>query len=88
MQNRWTAGFSDKGIICVLIFGSSYFLFHRTQLNAYPPKPKANVDLFTSYVYGDEGVTVTLIIKTSEMARGEVVPILQVELFMAPPQHM
>ena len=70
---------------CGLIFCA---IFHRTQLNAYPPKPKANVDLFTSYVYGDEGVTVTLIIKTCEMARGEVVPYLHVELFMAPPQHM
>ena len=73
---------------CVLTVVFFCAIFHRTQLNAYPPKPKANVDLFTSYVYGDEGVTVTLIIKTSEMARGEVVPYLHVELFMAPPQHM
>ena len=62
--------------------------FYSTQLNAYPPKPKANVDLFTSYIYGDEGVTVTLIIKTCEMAHGVDVPDLHVELIMAPSQNM
>lgn len=83
-------GTSYAVIIAVCLLWSFFFCatIHRTQLNAYPPKPKANVDLFTSYVYGDEGVTVTLVIKTCEMARGDHVPDLHVELFMAPPQHM
>ena len=61
---------------------------NRTQLNAYPPKPQSNVDLFTSYVYGDEAVTVTLVIKTYEMLRGDETPNLNVELFLAPPATM
>jgi hypothetical protein len=57
------------------------------QTNAYPPKPKANVDLYTSHLYGDAGITVTMIIKTSvtENSTAAVeVPKLHIELFLAP----
>jgi len=66
----------------------AYLVTNRTQLNSYPPKPKSNVDLFTSYVYGDEGVTVTLVVKTCAMLRSGEIPNLHVELFMAPPMTM
>lgn len=51
------------------------------QLNAYPPKPRANVDLFTHSVYGDAGISLTLVIKTCATDCGDP-PKLYVELFM------
>lgn len=61
---------------------------HSVQLNAYPPTPKANVDLYTSYIYGDAGVTVTMVIKTCVTRSSSEAPNLHIELFMAPPQAM
>jgi hypothetical protein len=57
------------------------------QVNAYPPKPKTNVDLYTSYVYGDSSVDVTLVLQTSITKSGET-PDLHVELFLALPQKI
>ena len=57
------------------------------QVNAYPPKPKANVDLYTSHLYGDAGITVTMIVKTSVMENNMTaveIPKLHIELFLAP----
>ena len=65
-----------------------HLVIRSCQLNAYPPKPKANVDLYTSYVYGDAGVTVTMVIKTCVTGSSTVAPNLHIELFMAPPQTM
>jgi hypothetical protein len=69
---------------------------HRVQLNAYPPKPRASIDMNTSYTYGDAGVTITMVVTTcvtssSNAAADEYQPEppnLLVELFMAPPKAM
>ena len=58
---------------------------YRCQLNAFPPKPAANIDLYTSHIHGDSGVTVTSTFKTCTTANNEK-PILHIELCMAPPQ--
>lgn len=55
------------------------------QLNAYPPKPAATIDLYTSNVHGDPCVKVTSTFKTCTTANNEA-PIVHIELCMAPPQ--
>jgi hypothetical protein len=55
------------------------------QTNAYPPKPRAFLDLYTSSEYGDSGITVTMIIKTCVTEGGDP-PNLHVELFVDPEQ--
>jgi hypothetical protein len=56
------------------------------QLNAYPSKPAGNIDLYTSHVHGEPGVTVTMAIKTCKTKHSTEIPILHIELCMAPPQ--
>lgn len=65
-----------------------YFLriVNRCQLNAYPAKPAANVDLFTSHIHGEAGVTVMVAIKTCQTRNAAEVPIVHIELCMAPPR--
>jgi hypothetical protein len=69
---------------------------NRVQLNAYPPKPRASIDMNTSYTYGDAGVTITMVVTTcvtsssaaDDEYQQEPPPNLLVELFMAPPKAM
>lgn len=56
-----------------------------TQQNAFPPKPTTNVDLYTSYEYGDASVCVTLFLQTYLTKTGEA-PDLRIELLLAPPR--
>jgi hypothetical protein len=57
------------------------------QLNAFPPKPRAFLDLYTSSYHGDPSVTVTLVIKTSVTDGGgsanEAAPNLHIEVFVS-----
>jgi hypothetical protein len=54
------------------------------QLNAFPPKPRAFLDLYTSSYHGDPSVTVTLVIKTSVTDGGpETAPNLHIEMFVS-----
>lgn len=55
------------------------------QLNASPAKPAMNIDLYTSHNHGDSGITVTSTFKTCTTV-DNAIPILQIELCMAPPQ--
>jgi hypothetical protein len=80
--------------VCLVIHVSTILCSHRyhhrqyhynhdsVQLNAYPPKPKVNVDLYKSTAYGDPGVLITLIVKTSSTLHNEI-PNMHVELFLA-----
>jgi hypothetical protein len=61
------------------------FSFDRCQLNSFPAKPATNIDLYTSHCQGEPGVTVTFTFKTCQTADDEI-PILHIELCMAPPQ--
>lgn len=65
-------------------FVSFFSLDCSVQLNAFPPKPRAFVDLYTSSVYGDPGATVTVLIKTSVTEKDTSIPHLHVELFVSP----
>jgi hypothetical protein len=52
------------------------------QLNSYPPKPRFNVDLYTSSVFGETAICVTLVVRTHATKSGET-PKLQVELVLS-----
>jgi len=48
-------------------------------VNAFPPKPQANVDLFTSSAYGDSGIGISLCFQTFKTLNDEV-PEVNIEL--------
>lgn len=53
----------------------------RVQLNAYPPQPKAAVDLYKSHLFGDPGVSITMVLRSLATAGGEA-PTFHIELFL------
>jgi hypothetical protein len=59
----------------------SFSSIHSVQPNAYPPKPKASLDLYTSSVHGEASITLTILVKTS-VTRYEETPHLHIELLM------
>jgi hypothetical protein len=61
----------------------SFSYIHSVQPNAYPPKPKASMDLYTSSIHGEASITLTILVQTS-VTRYEETPHLHIELLMAP----
>ena len=56
---------------------------YRTQQNAYPTKFRINFDMYTAFVYGEKGVTLTLNLETCH-TMDETVPKVLIELLVAP----
>jgi len=56
--------------------------FFRVQVNAFPPKPKTAVDLYTSCTHGDRDTTITLRFSTSKTLLTDEIPEVHVELVM------
>ena len=54
-----------------------------TQQNAYPTKFKINFDMYTSTVYGQSGVKLTLALETCQTMDGKV-PKIKIELVVDP----
>jgi len=52
------------------------------QVNAFPPKPKTAVDLYTSCTHGDRDTTITLRFSTSKTLLTDEIPEVHVELVM------
>lgn len=72
--------------VCDVFLLSSHFIFsfsfiHSVQPNAYPPRPKASVDIYTSSTHGEASITLTILVKTS-VTRYEETPHLHIELLM------
>ena len=65
------------------LMNSVPFSADRTQQNAYPTKFRINFDLFTSSVYGESGLTLTLKLETCQTMDGKV-PKVQIELVVDP----
>jgi len=57
------------------------------QVNAYPPKPIPAADMYTSYNYGDNGLTVTLVVNTFRTQTGEA-PRLDVKIVIPVPSAL
>jgi len=59
------------------------YLVYSTQQNATPDRFRINFDIFTSHVFGESGLTLTLNLETCQALDGEV-PKVQIELLVDP----
>jgi hypothetical protein len=62
---------------------SLYFQFLSSQQNAYPTKFRINFDMYTSTVYGESGVTLTMALETCQTMDGKV-PKVKIDLVIDP----
>eukprot|EP00543_Licmophora_paradoxa_P004430 CAMPEP_0202443878 /NCGR_PEP_ID=MMETSP1360-20130828/3042_1 /ASSEMBLY_ACC=CAM_ASM_000848 /TAXON_ID=515479 /ORGANISM="Licmophora paradoxa, Strain CCMP2313" /LENGTH=345 /DNA_ID=CAMNT_0049059697 /DNA_START=48 /DNA_END=1085 /DNA_ORIENTATION=+ len=53
------------------------------QLNAFPPHPKANVDIFTSVMHGSYDTTVTMRCNTNKSLQADAIPEIAIDLVLA-----
>jgi len=80
---RWLLIVKCRCKVHYLTLVSPFFLGHRyrVQQNAFPPKPRSHVDLYTSAVYGDPSAMARLAIQTYTTKTGEP-PRLCVEVYV------